>query len=80
MTFKKFVKWCNERACDGCWDFRTAMVCCDIVQEIRRLPFWKREKAWKKIEADMLAKIVNPINRKIQELQGDVIRGRGSGK
>jgi hypothetical protein len=27
MKYKEFVKWCNERACDGAWSIGTAMSC-----------------------------------------------------
>ena len=30
MKFKEFAKWCNERACDGCWGMLEAMACIDI--------------------------------------------------
>ena len=39
MTFKEFTKWCNERACDGCWGILDAMVCIDILSAIRKEPF-----------------------------------------
>lgn len=44
MTFKEFTAWCNERACDGRWGMVEAMVCIDLMAEIRKLSFWKREK------------------------------------
>lgn len=47
MKFKEFVNWCNERACDGCWGTLTAMTCIDLIKEIRKAPFLKREKIWK---------------------------------
>lgn len=52
MKFKEFSKWCNERACDGCWGMAEAIVCCETAQTIYKLPFWKREKAWKEIYKD----------------------------
>ncbi len=68
MTYKEFVKWCNERACDGCWGMITAMVCIDIMRRIKKIPFWKREKYWKaEYEQKVLDEIVNPINKKIAE-------------
>ena len=30
MKFKEFAKWCNERACDGCWGMLEAMACIDL--------------------------------------------------
>ena len=80
MTFKQFRKWCNERACDGCWGYHEAILCIDVGREILKLPSWKREKVWKQIELRMLNEVIEPTNRKIQELRGDVERGRGSGK
>ena len=71
MTFKEFVEWCNNRACDGLWGIIESMVCIDIISSIRKLPFWKRKKAWIEKEKQVLDEIVNPINRKIQEM--DVI-------
>lgn len=69
MTYKEFVKWCNERACDGCWGMITAMTCIDLIRRIKKIPFWKREKYWKaEYEQKVLDEIVNPINKKIAEL------------
>lgn len=47
MKFKEFENWCNERACDGCWGMLEAMTCIGLIKEIRKAPFWKREKLWK---------------------------------
>lgn len=47
MRFKEFVNWCNERACDGYWGMLTAMTCIDLIGEVIKVPFWKREKFWK---------------------------------
>lgn len=52
MKYKEFVKWCNERACDGAWSIGTAMACIGIMDAIRHLPFWKREKAWQKLNSE----------------------------
>lgn len=68
MTFKEFVIWCNERACDGCWGMNEATICIAIISEIKNKPFWKRKKEWKKFEDEVVTKIVNPINKKIEEL------------
>ena len=45
-----------------------SMVCIDIISNIRKLPFWKRKKAWMEKEQQVLNEIVNPINRKIKEM------------
>ena len=68
MTFKEFVIWCNERACDGCWGMNEATICIAIMAEVKNKPFWKRKKKWKMIEDEVVTKIVNPINKKIEEL------------
>lgn len=69
MKFKEFVNWCNDRACDGCWGIMTAIYCLSIVDDIRKLPFWKREKAWEeKYMAEVVKDIVEPINSKIKEM------------
>lgn len=72
VKFKEFVKWCNERACDGCWGMIEAMACIDLVQTVRKQTFWKREKFWKQeYEKQVLDEIVNPINKKIAEVYGE---------
>lgn len=47
MKYKEFRVWCNERAADGCWDMMTAMFCVWVLREVKKIPFWKREKVWK---------------------------------
>ena len=49
MKFKEFVNWCNERACDGCWGMLEAIVCINLINEIMKIQFWKRENFGKKI-------------------------------
>lgn len=66
MKFKEFVNWCNERACDGCWGTLTAMACIDSIGEVKKVPFWKREKFWKEnYEQQVLEEIINPIEKKL---------------
>ena len=60
------LAWCNERASDGRWDLLTAMVCIDLIAEIRKIPFWKRERVWKnQHERQVLDEIIEPLNQKI---------------
>lgn len=69
MKFREFVSWCNQRAADGCWGILEAMVCIDIMETVRKERFWKREKFWKeKYADDVLEQIVNPIEKKIEEM------------
>ena len=69
MKFREFVSWCNQRAADGCWGMLTAMACIDLVGEVRKVPFWKREKVWKeKYEKQVMDEIINPTEEKMKEL------------
>ena len=70
MSFKEFVEWCNQRACDGCWSMGTAIYCIDVTARINKLPFWKREKEWRKIRDDIETQVVSVINDKIEALKG----------
>lgn len=70
MTYKEFVSWCNERACDGCWSMGTAIYCIKIMNNINRLPFWKRQKEWLKVREIVEKEVVSVINAKIQALKG----------
>lgn len=70
MKYKEFVKWCNDRTFDGCWGMNTAIVCIEVIDKINQKPFWKREKEWKKMyENTMVYGVVEPINKKIMEVQ-----------
>lgn len=68
MSYKEFRKWCDKRAHDGCWGMLEALTCCGIVGEIGKLPFWKREREWRKVEQWVVSEIVEPINVMIREL------------
>lgn len=47
MTFKQFVQWYNERACDGYWGIYTALQCIEVMKDVKSQPLWQREKYWK---------------------------------
>ena len=67
IKFKEFINWCNERACDGCWGILEAMACIALIKEIRKIPFWKREKFWKEnYEQQVVEEIINPIEKKLK--------------
>ena len=68
MKFKEFSNWCNDRACDGCWGLNEAIICCNLAEDIYKLPFWKREKKWKEVEDEIVTNIINPTNKKIDEI------------
>ena len=72
MTFKQFVKWCNDRACDGCWGYIDAMQCIEVMRDVRTYPFWKREDYWKHhYMHSTVIEIVTQINKKIAEVYGE---------
>ena len=71
MTYREFRDWCNQRACDGCLGMLEALTCCDIIGKMQMLPFWMRERIWRKSEAREIAQeIVDATNRKIQKVLG----------
>ena len=68
MRFREFVRWCNERACDGCWGMTDAVICIDILKRVRKHPFWRREKVWREEFREFTEEnIVKPINQMIEE-------------
>ena len=69
MTFKEFVEWCNMRACDGLWGLHHVVLAIDIIEDVRKKSFWKREKYWKEHYKEIaIAQIVDPVNRVIETL------------
>ncbi len=72
MTYKEFLKWCNDRACDGYWGFTVAIDCASICDAIYAQPFWKRKKFWNEINKDnQIERIyINPTNQRIQQILG----------
>lgn len=68
MTFKQFKRWCNDRACDGCLGYEEALLCCELIRNMMKIPWWIREKTWKNIEIQVLDSIVTPTNQKRQEI------------
>ena len=70
MKYKEFVAWCNQRACDGCWSMGTALYCIGIMRKIDSLPFWKREKEWRKIKDEVEKNVVSVIETKIKQVYG----------
>ena len=68
MTFKQFKRWCVDRSCDGCWGHKEALFCAELIRDMMKIPWWKREKVWKSIEFAVLYSVVAPTNQKRQEL------------
>lgn len=47
------------------------MTCIWVLEEVRKAPFWRREKVWREQwEEKVVSEIVGPINQKIRELCG----------
>ena len=68
MKFKEFNRWCNERACDGCWGPKEALICIEVCEDMFKIPFWKREKIWKEdYEKSIVSLIVEPTNKLIEK-------------
>lgn len=75
MKYKEFVRWCNERACDGCWSFTVAMACIAIVNEVNSAPFWRRKARWNDLNVNnnIEKRIVKPINELIEKSRSEDI-------
>lgn len=73
MKYKDFVRWCNRRACDGCWGYATCIVCIAIMNEMKSVPFYKRNKLWRELRADVEEKVVKPINELIEKSRSEDI-------
>lgn len=72
MSFKEFLDWCNQRACDGCWGLGTATLCIDIVRTVKNQPFWKRKKVWEELYKECgVGELVDAINKRIAEVYGN---------
>lgn len=67
MKYKEFYNWCNDRCFDGCWGMTEAIICCNCIEDIQSLPFWKRNKRWNEVSKEIVALIVEPTNKKIEE-------------
>ncbi len=72
MKYRQFVSWCNDRATDGYWDFRTAEFCCHLISKLNKHNFIMRNKLWKShYEWYVSHYVVRPINLKIVNLKSN---------
>ena len=69
MKYKEFYKWCSDRTFDGCWGMYEAIICINIIEDFKKTPFWKRKKKWEEMKEEIVTNIVEPINKKIAEVQ-----------
>ena len=73
MKFKEFVSWANDRAADGFWSYQIAVVSLAIIDDVRKIPFWKRERVWRdKYEKDVLNDLVYPVNERIDTITAEM--------
>ena len=74
MKYKEFVKWCNERAADGCWDINAIRYCYCVMQIINAYKWpWKKQRVWhKEYERDIVSNIVDPLDCKRKQMYGRV--------
>lgn len=72
MKFKEFVTWASDRAADGFWSCQIAVVSLAIIEDVKKIPFWKRERIWRdKYEKDVLNDLVRPVNKRIDIITVD---------
>ena len=70
MKYKEFVDWCNLRACDGRWSVIQAIRCIETMSMINSMPFWKREKEWRKIRDEIEKKVVAVVEKENKTIVG----------
>lgn len=58
MKYKDFIDWCNDRATDGDWNLQLATECINIIEEFKKIPWWKRNKIWKQIYEQQVASLI----------------------
>ena len=47
-----------------------AIACINLINEVIKIQFWKREKIWKEnYEQQVLEEIINPIDKKLDEMK-----------
>ena len=67
MTYQEFKDWCNDRVCDGMWGVDTFFACKHIMDIMNATIFFQRKKIWKILEPEVMAGIVEPVNKRIKE-------------
>jgi hypothetical protein len=67
ITLSEFGDFCNERACDGCWNIESAIRCIEIYTECMSKPFWKRKRYFQKHYGETITKFVKNTYREIEE-------------
>lgn len=52
MRYKDFINWCDERDAAKNWEKGTQAACVEIIVLVNRVPFWNREREWRKYLKD----------------------------
>ena len=67
ITLSEFGDFCNERACDGCWNIESVILCIEIYRECMSKPFWKRKRYFQKHYGEAITKFVKNTYCEIEE-------------
>lgn len=67
ITLHEFGIFCNQRACDGCWNMESAIRCMSIYKECIQQPFWKRNRYFKDHYGEIMTKFVEDTNKEIHK-------------
>lgn len=69
VTYKDFVKWCNDRLEDNLWLSHEAMYCSAARRAVRKKWFFK-ERYWKThFENEIICKVIYPFEFRMKEQQ-----------
>lgn len=52
MTYREFRKWYVKHVFYGPQCVNTAMMCVNVIRHFSKIPFWKREKEWRKFDRE----------------------------
>jgi hypothetical protein len=49
------------------------MFCIELLRNMEKIPWHRRRRVWEKISVGVMASVVGPINRKIEEVRKEKI-------
>ena len=68
MKYRDFDRWVVDRIEDGSLSLVDAILSGMIMDDIYKLPYYKRNSYWKKIEQHVIDEIINPTEERRKEL------------
>lgn len=68
ITYKEFKTWCNERAQDGEWGHIIGMQSITILDKMKRVRFWRKNRVWRENYQAQATAIVEHTTWIAQEL------------